>query len=147
MDPIPNLQTLGLIQTIENLFHDVRYSESAEEDVLLSYYHKIQELLNHTFNLPNMVLVWNLDDEETVQETITRRKKVMRRLDVSFHKLYRKLMEAFQKVVVTYQEISPGIDKVFVYSLPSVKILVESYIKKSVKLQKSLYYESLFQME
>ena len=136
-----NLQTLAFIQTMENLFHDVRLSETEEEDLLLSIFHEIRELLDYTFNYPNIVLAWNLDDEETSEETIIRRKKVMKHLDVAFHKLYRKLMHAFKPIHRVFRQIAPGISDVYVYSLPSVEKQVELYIEKSVALKKSLYHD------
>lgn len=120
-----NLQTLAFIQTIENLLHDVRISETEEEDELLSYFREINELLNQTFFV----------DTNEVAE----RSHIIKNLDVSFHKLYRKLMVAFQIVQDIFLQISPGIQLVNAYSLPSVKDLVGLYANKSMTLQKSLY--------
>lgn len=135
-----NLQTLAFIQMMENLFRNIRLSETEEEDNLLALFHETDELLNYTFNHTNTVSIWNPHDEnESPQETVNRRKKVMRHLDVAFHKLYRKLMDAFKQVNEIFRQISPGIQNVYIYSLPSVKKLVELYIEKSGELQKSLY--------
>ena len=120
-----NLQTLAFIQTIENLLHNVRISETEEEDELLSYFREINELLNQTFFV----------DTNEVAE----RSHIIKNLDVSFHKLYRKLMVAFQIVQEIFLQISPGIQLVNAYSLPSVKDLVGLYVNKSMTLQKSLY--------
>lgn len=143
MDLVPNLQTFAFIQMVENLFRNNRLSETEEEDTLLLLFHETDELLNCTFNYPNTVSIWNpYDENESAQETVNRRKNVMRHLDVAFHKLYRKLIDAFKQVNGIFREISPGIQNVYIYSLPSVKELVELYIKKSVKLQKSLYRDT-----
>ena len=134
-----NLQTQAFIQTMENLFHDVRDSETEEEDLFLSIFNEMRELLEYTFNYPNIVLAWNLDEEETSEETTTRRKKVMKHLDVAFHNLYRKLIEAFKPIRHVFRQIAPGISDVYVYALPSVEKLVELYIEKSVVLKTALY--------
>jgi hypothetical protein len=133
MSAIFNLQTLAFIQTTENLLRDLRISETEEEDIFRSYYHEIHGLLNHTFHHKQIVAFWN---EETL--TIAERKILIRNLDVSFHKLYRKLLAAFQKVQDVFLQIFPGIQKVYIHSLPSVKDLVELYVNTTRTLQKSL---------
>ncbi len=139
-----SLQTLAFIQTVDNICTGKRIPETEEEFVFLSHYHYTSELLNGSFSHDSMVLFWEEEGEGEYGDRKNTRKKLIKTLDLSFHKLYRKMAESFQKVQLVFLEIFPGIDKnVYVYTVPSVKALVELYVRKVTTMQKSLFSDEV----
>ena len=118
---------------IEDLLTNRRGSESAEETIFLTDFVATQFLLTRTFRTSYIVLLWNAQ-EQTTTTTISRRKTLIKTLDVSFHKHYKKLNESFKNI------LAHGL---CVHSIPSVQVLVELYRKKSEMLQRFLYREKL----
>ena len=139
-----SLQTLAFIQVAENLLNNnnIRIPDSEEESVFLTHYHETHELLENILHNPEIVLFWNI-----TLEKIKMRKILLRNLDLYFHKRYMEIMKSFQKVRELFLQIAPGTQKVDVYSLPSIKDLVELYVKKTGTLQKSLYRDELVEEE
>jgi hypothetical protein len=125
---------MSSIAHIEDLITNRRGSESKEETIFLTDFVATQFLLTRTFRTSFIVLLWNAQDH-TSADTIMRRKKLIKTLDVSFHKHYKKLSESFKKI-----RAEQGL---CAHSIPSVQILVELYGKKSEMLQKFLYREKL----
>ena len=137
-----NLQTLAYIQTIDTLFRNLREPETEEENVLLSDFKGITELLNKTFSISYIILLWNTT--RISEELVVRRKNLIKTLDISFHKYYKKLNESYKKLREVFIEIAPGITEILhVCSIPAVKELVESYTKKSETFQKFIYRSEL----
>ena len=138
-----NLQTLAYIQTIENLFANGRSSETEEEKTLLSDFIATQVLLTHTFGMSYLVLLWNVDTSAAAaarrEELVIRRRTLIRSLDVSFHRHYKKLCESFKKARDVFLPIAPGIEKrLCACTVPSIQALVDAYNQKTEMLQKFL---------
>jgi hypothetical protein len=132
-----NLQTLAYIQTIENLFKNLRRSESEEESTFLSDFIATQLLLTHTYGMSYLNIIWNGEATTHPVELVINRKTLIKSLDVSFHRQYRKLCDSFKKARDVFLPIAPGIEERF--SIPSIQHLVYLYNKKSEMLQKFLY--------
>ena len=131
-----SLQTLAYIQVIENLLTNVRYPESEEENTLLSDFIATQVLLTHSFGMQSLASLWNVD----VNNRVTRRRTLIKSLDVSFHRHYKQLCESFKKARNVFL---PMVPEMCAFSVPSIQNLVYLYNQKSEMLQKSLYRSDL----
>lgn len=139
-----SLQTLAYIQTIQNLFTNVRCAETKEESTLLSDFVATQVLLTHTFGISYLALLWNADGKRP-DIVIQRRKTLIRSLDVSFHRHYKKLCDSFKKVRYVFLHIAPGIkEQTLAVYVPAVQELLYSYNRKSEMLQRLLYRDFLY---
>ena len=133
----PNLQTLAFIQTIDNLFKEVRSPDTEEETALFLDYTRTRDLLNHTFKISHIILLWNKD--EISKENRTRRKKLIKTLELTFHMYFRKMNDSFTKVRNSYLPLAPGIETLYVFSIPSADELAVLYAHKSKMLETYLF--------
>ena len=132
-----SLQTLAFIRTIDNLFKGGRSPDTDDENELLIDFKDTRELLNHTFRISHIILLWNDDDKGI--GNVTRRKNLIKTLELSFHMHFKKLNDTFKKVRNSYLRIAPGIEKLFVFSIPSADDLVVLYSQKYKLLESYLY--------
>jgi hypothetical protein len=124
---------------IENLLANGRCSDTDEEKTLLSDFIATQVLLTHTFGMSYLVLLWNVEVADRSEELVIRRRTLIRLLDVSFHRHYKKLCESFKRVRDVFLPIAPGIDeRLCAISVPSIQSLVDGYNQKTEMLQKFL---------
>lgn len=119
-----NLQTITFVALIDSLFKNKRDHHVPEELDLLENYNKISDLLFKEYN-----------DDETADRNEDRNEK-RKELDIAFHKYFRRLHSSFKKVRCSYLRISPGLEDIYVNSVPSVMNLIGIYSKRTQMLQR-----------
>ena len=129
-----NLQTLAFIANIDSLFTYHREPFNDLEKQLLLEFDSVKSLLQETYSEDFITAAWERSDDSF--EATIERKKMMKTMDILFHRMFKRLHDSFKCVREYYIEIIPDIEAIFVNSSASVISLIELYSDRSEMLRR-----------
>lgn len=124
-----NLQTISFITLMDSLFTNGRNPHILEENQLLEDFQAVDSLLREIYSDEYISTTWTMSDQ--IPDGSTDRKNLGQTLDISFHRLFKKLHDSFKRAREFYMEIGPEINLIYVNSMPSVMVLIKLYDIKS----------------